>query len=213
MQVLSHPKPDKILHLYPFLAIRNTMPAHEQSVANKLLVAMPDLVGGFFEKSVVLMLEHDHKGAMGLTLTHPATLTLDGLLKNLEMPITHNSIVLEQHVMVGGPVQPERGFILHSGNAHWQNTSRISTDLSMTVSLDFLQALADDKIEDDCAVFLGYAGWGAGQLEQELRDSHWLFAEVSHDIIFDLPPEARWQAAFDSLGFNIHQLSRVTGHA
>jgi len=189
------------------------MPHSDQSIANKLLVAMPDVGSGFFEKSVVLMLEHNKQGAMGLTLTHAATLTLDGLLKNLELPIVHNTILLEQSVMIGGPVQPDRGFILHNGERAWQNTTRLSPYLSMTVSLDFLTDLANDKVTEACEVFLGYAGWGAGQLEQELRDGHWLFAEATHEIMFELPPEARWQAAFNTLGFDINRLSRVVGHA
>jgi putative transcriptional regulator len=189
------------------------MPYQDQAIANKLLVAMPDVNTGFFEKSVVLMLEHDKNGAMGLTLTHAATLTLDALLKNLEVPVKHNHIMLEQNVMMGGPVQPDRGFILHTGNNAWQNSSRLTPDLSLTVSLDFIRALADNELEDDYELFLGYAGWGAGQLERELRDGFWLFAEASHEIIFELPAEARWQAAVDTLGFDITRLSRVVGHA
>jgi putative transcriptional regulator len=189
------------------------MPAQEQAITNKLLVAMPDLTNGFFEKSVVLMLEHNKQGAMGLTLTHSASLTLEGLLKNLEIPIHNDNIIIEQSVMVGGPVQPDRGFILHKGNQAWQSTTRLSPELSMTVSLDFLHSLANDEVDEDCEVFLGYAGWDAGQLEQELRDGHWLFVPADNRIIFDLAPEARWQAAFDTLGFDINRLSRVAGHA
>jgi putative transcriptional regulator len=189
------------------------MPQAEQAIANKLLVAMPDIGSGFFEKSVVLMLEHNKEGAMGLALTHAATLTLEGLLKNLELPIKTDRIVLEQSIMIGGPVQPDRGFILHGGTQAWQNTTRLSPTLSLTVSVDFLTALANNEIDTDCEVFLGYAGWGAGQLEQELRDGHWLFADATPEIVFELPPEARWQAAFNTLGFDINRLSRVAGHA
>lgn len=189
------------------------MPYSDQAIANKLLVAMPDAGSGFFESSVILMLEHNKEGAMGLTLTQAATLTIDGLLKNLEISVTTDCQRLEQNIMIGGPVQPDRGFILHNGNRAWQNTTRLSPALSMTVSLDLLHNLAQGNITDDCEVFLGYAGWGAGQLEQELRDGHWLFAQATHEIIFELPPEARWQAAFNTLGFDINRLSRVAGHA
>lgn len=191
------------------------MPQREnvKAIANKLLIAMPDQGGGFFEKSVILMLEHNEQGAMGLTLTHPSDMDMHALLDNLDMPLRHEQRDLSQPVMIGGPVQPDRGFILHNGRSRWENTARLSDELSLTVSLDFLKGIADDRVLEEYEVYLGYAGWGAGQLEQELRNNQWLFAEADPELIFDMPPEARWQAAFARLGINTHQISRTAGHA
>lgn len=186
---------------------------NEHAIANKLLIAMPDQGGGFFEKSVILMLEHNAQGAMGLTLTHASDMDMHALLDNLDMPLHNPQRDLSQPVMVGGPVQPDRGFILHHGKSRWENTARMSEDLSLTVSLDFLKGIADDRVLEEYEVYLGYAGWGAGQLEQELRNNQWLFAEADPELIFDLPPEARWQAAFQRLGIHSHQISRTAGHA
>lgn len=189
------------------------MSYQEHAIANKLLIAMPDRAGGFFEKSVILMLEHNASGAMGLSLTHPAKMDMYALLDNLDMPTTQTPRDLAQPVMIGGPVQPDRGFILHQGPSTWENTARLGTDLSLTVSLDFVKAIADNQMHEPFEIFLGYAGWGAGQLEQELRDNLWLFAEADTEIIFELPPETRWQAAFSRLGIHSHQVSRTAGNA
>lgn len=186
---------------------------NEHAIANKLLIAMPDQGGGFFEKSVILMLEHNAQGAMGLTLTHASDMDMHALLDNLDMPLHNPQRDLSQPVMVGGPVQPDRGFILHHGKSRWENTARLSDELSLTVSLDFLKGVADDRVLEEYEVYLGYAGWSAGQLEQELRNNLWLFAEADPELIFDLPPEARWQAAFQRLGIHSHQISRTAGHA
>lgn len=185
----------------------------EQAIANKLLIAMPDQGEGFFEKSVVLMLEHNAQGAMGITLTHQSEMDIQALLENLDMTIKRPERNLTQAVMQGGPVQPDRGFILHHGSSSWENTARLAHALSLTVSLDFLRALADDRIQEPYEIFLGYAGWGPGQLEQELRDNLWLFAEADPDLIFNQAPEARWKAALTQLGIHSHQISRSAGHA
>lgn len=183
-----------------------------QAIANTLLLAMPDMDAGFFDRSLVFMLEHNSEGAMGLTLTHPSTLTLGEVLTNLDMPC-QDEYIRQMPVMIGGPVHPDRGFILHRGNSQWENTVRLAPDLSLTVSLDFLRAAGEGRIQEEFQVFLGYAGWGAGQLEDELRHNQWLFAQADHHLLFDLPPEARWQAGMHSLGFDPQRLSRVAGHA
>lgn len=191
------------------------MPHHEQeqAIANKLLIAMPDQGGGFFEKSVILMLEHSPQGAMGLTLTHPADIDMGMLLDNLDITHPTHLSTLTKTVMLGGPVQPERGFILHRGSSRWENTAHLGDQLSLTVSLDFLTAVAQQRTHEDFEVFLGYAGWSAGQLEQELSNNQWLFAEANLDIIFDLAPEVRWQVTLERLGIQSHQISRTAGHA
>lgn len=183
------------------------------AIQHKLLVAMPDQGGGFFERSVILMLEHNAEGAMGLTLTQTSDVSMTDLLGNLDMARTADDPALAQLVMIGGPVQTERGFILHRGHSSWENTARISDELSMTLSLDFLKAAGQQQVTEDYQVYLGYAGWGAGQLEAEIRNNVWLFADVELDVIFDLPVEARWQSVLSRLGIQSHQISRVAGHA
>jgi len=170
-------------------------------------------MGGFFEKSVILMLEHNVQGAMGLTLTHPSNTSVQDVLKNLDVTIQPSLLDLDQHVMVGGPVQADRGFILHRKQSRWENTVLLNHHLSLTVSVDFLRAIGAGTIHEDYQIFLGYAGWGAGQLESELKNNAWLFAEASPSLLFDTPPDQRWQAAFNSLGVNTARLSRTIGHA
>jgi putative transcriptional regulator len=186
---------------------------YEQAIANKLLVAMPDVVSGFFEKSVIFMLEHNKDGAMGLTLTRPSDMTVHNLLNDLNLTVNHHHNYLDKPVMIGGPVQPDRGFILHRGSRHWKSTAILSNDLRLTVSLDFLHQLALGEINEEFDIYLGYAGWGPAQLEQELKENSWLFAESSQTLLFDLPPAARWQAAFASIGIDMGRLSRQVGHA
>lgn len=182
------------------------------SAVHKLLIAMPDQISGFFDKSVILMLEHNHKGAMGLALTQEANASIKDIINNFDYPIRDEAL-FERPAMIGGPVQPERGFILHRKPSRWESTVQLEADLSLTVSIDFLQSAAQGLVFDDFQIFLGYSGWGAGQLEEEIKQNAWLFAEVDTQLIFDTPIDERWQVAFDSMGIDPARLCRTLGHA
>jgi putative transcriptional regulator len=182
------------------------------SAPHKFLIAMPDQTTGFFDKSVILMLEHNHNGAMGLTLTQTANTSVKDIIKNFDFKLSDED-AFDDPVMIGGPVQPERGFILHRKPSRWESTVILEQDLSLTVSVDFLHSAAQGLIFEDFQVFLGYAGWEPGQLESEIKQNAWLFTDVDVRIIFDTPPEARWQAAFDSIGIDPARLCRTLGHA
>jgi putative transcriptional regulator len=181
-------------------------------MTHKLLIAMPDQTAGFFDKSVILMLEHNHKGAMGLTLTQASHASVKDVIKNFDLSL-HDEEAFDAPVMIGGPVQPERGFILHSKPSRWESTVLLEQNLSLTVSVDFLHSAAQGLIFEDFQVFLGYAGWDAGQLEDEIKQNAWLFVDVNPSIIFNTPPEERWQVAFDSIGIDPARLCRTLGHA
>jgi putative transcriptional regulator len=185
---------------------------NNQQIVHKFLVAMPDQTTGFFDKSVILMLEHNHKGAMGLTLTQTANNSVKDIIENFDFSL-HDEHAFDDPVMVGGPVQPELGFILHRKPSRWESTVQLAHELSLTVSIDFLRSAAQGMVFEDFQIFLGYAGWDAGQLEDEMKRNAWLCADVDAKIIFDTPPEQRWQAAFDSMGIDPARLCRTIGHA
>ncbi len=188
------------------------MSQQSTSAVHKLLIAMPDQTTGFFDKSVILMLEHNHKGAMGLALTQESHASIKDIIKNFDYEM-HDEEPFERPAMIGGPVQPERGFILHRKPSRWESSVRLAEDLSLTVSLDFLQSAAQGLVFDEFQIFLGYSGWGAGQLEEEIKQNAWLFAEVDTQLIFETPIDERWQAAFDSMGIDPARLCRTLGHA
>ncbi|WP_372871063.1 YqgE/AlgH family protein [Shewanella sp.] len=185
------------------------------SLKNHLLIAMPSLNDGFFDRSVIYLCEHDAKGAMGLIINRPVGMSVRDLLAQLEL-LPDEGILLSEardQVLVGGPVNPERGFVLHSTQSGWTNSSPLTDELMLTTSRDILSSLGTDKAPQDFVVALGYAGWSAGQLEQELADNSWLTIPASDDILFALPHEDRWQQASKALGFELWQVSSQTGHA
>ncbi|MCH4295541.1 YqgE/AlgH family protein [Shewanella sp. 3B26] len=185
------------------------------SLKNHLLIAMPSLNDGFFDRSVVYLCEHDAKGAMGLMINRPVGMSIRDLLAQLDL-LPEEGILLSEtrdQVLVGGPVNPERGFVLHTTQGGWANSSALTDELMLTTSRDILSSLGTHKAPKDFVVALGYAGWSAGQLEQELADNSWLTIPASDEILFALPHEDRWQQASKSLGFELWQVSSQTGHA
>ncbi|MGI2259791.1 YqgE/AlgH family protein [Shewanella sp. GXUN23E] len=186
-----------------------------QSLTNHFLVAMPSLQDTFFERTVIYMCEHDNKGAMGLIINRPYDIPVTDLLEQMELQsgTISRPEMLEQAVMVGGPVTPERGFVLHTPQANWSNSLRLSDDLMLTTSRDILTSIGTDKAPRHAMVMLGYAGWSKDQLEQELAENSWLTIPASNEIIFHVPFEDRWQQATRALGFDVWQMSHQTGHA
>jgi len=183
------------------------------SLKNNLLIAMPSLDDPYFQRSVVYICEHDEEGAMGLMINQPiAQLSVKQLLAKLEMPHGDSKNQFNQQVYNGGPMTQERGFILHSPQAPWSSSALLAPGVMLTTSKDILQVLGTDDAPDDYLITLGYAGWSAGQLEQELLDNSWLTLKAEPQILFNTPVEDRWQQATQQLGFDMWQLTSQTGH-
>ena len=184
----------------------------ESSLSNQLLIAMPGLADPNFSASVTLICEHNDNGALGIVINRPLNLQLDGLLEQLSLrakePATGALPVLN-----GGPVAPDRGFVLHSPGHDYESSMRVSPDIQLTLSRDVLDALAAGTGPDKCVIALGYAGWEAGQLEAEILANSWLNVDASPELVFDVPFAERWQFATRELGIDVSQLSTDAGHA
>lgn len=213
------------------------------SLENQLLIAMPSLGDPYFNKTVTYICEHNEEGAMGLIINLPVNITLSDLLNQIEpeedekatktsgkasVDIDDSSILsdkndsaaitditnsLEQLVLSGGPISQQRGFVLHSPQTCWSSSLSLSEDLMITTSKDILMALGTEKAPEQFMVTLGYAGWGPGQLEQELQANSWLTTAADSDILFKTPIEQRWKKATEKLGIDLAHLSSDIGHA
>ena len=182
------------------------------SLVDKCLIATPAIKDPIFASSLVYMCEHSQQGSMGLVVNHETSQILDDIFKQLDIHCDDESI-RQQPVYIGGPVQLEQGFVLHSMAGSWQNSVEISTGIHLTSSVDILQAIAEGRGPEDYLVILGFSGWASGQLESELQQNSWLTSTCSPDLLFHEKPENKWQVAFDSLGFDINSLSPVSGNA
>lgn len=182
------------------------------SLRNHFLIAMPSLSEGIFAQSVTYLCEHSEEGAMGIVINRPAGIALGEILEQLEIDgeLSHT----DDPVMVGGPVQTDRGFVLHRNDDHrWGSTLPISDEISLTTSVDILDAMAHNRGPHSALVALGYAGWEAGQLEQEIAANSWLTIPADSDIIFATPIEQRLDAAAAKLGIDLGLLAPGAGHA
>ncbi len=183
------------------------------NLCHHFLISMPQLRGSSFEQTLTYICEHNEDGAMGLVVNRPLGLTLAQILDNLDIKIDplHNG---EHPVYAGGPVQVERGFILHTPVADaWVSNYAINEQLHLTTSTDILLAIAEDRGPEQYLITLGYAGWGAGQLEQEIMANSWLSCPADLDILFATEPQLRLGAAANTLGVNLDLLSTHSGHA
>lgn len=187
------------------------------TLTGKVLIAMPGMNDPRFSRSVVLVCAHGDEGAMGLVMNRPLTgLDFTDLLKQLDIDATPETRDVPVHF--GGPVEPGRGFVLHRTPARSdedpEGRMRIGdSDLAMTTTRDILEDLARGKGPDHAVLSLGYAGWDAGQLEQEMLANGWLTADASDDILFGADNDHKWQIALKSLGIDPVMLSSAAGHA
>jgi len=182
------------------------------SLKNQLLIAMPSLQDPNFARTVTYICEHGEHGAMGIVLNRPTDLCLADILQHMQSEGGLGEAG-EQTVYLGGPVEEERGFVLHTHTEPWDSTLAIDGEISITTSRDILEAMAHGAGPSRTLVALGYAGWGAGQLEREIQENAWLSGPADRSILFDLPPEQRWEAAARLLGVDVHLLSSEAGHA
>ena len=181
-------------------------------LSNQLLVELPALHDPHFARSVALICQHDGDGAMGVVINRPSEYSLGEVLQ--QMGIASDSEALQsQVVLAGGPVHPERGFVLHDGDREWDSTLAVGGGLYLTTSRDVLEAMARGEGPAQAVVALGCAGWGAGQLEQELVEDSWLMVPAQRAVLFDLPLDQRWQAAAGSIGVDLVNYASHSGHA
>ncbi len=179
---------------------------------NQYLIAMPGMDDPNFAQTVTLVCEHSEQGALGIVINRPLTMDLGDVFAQLGLDASQ-SRVTTQHVLHGGPVQNDRGFVLHSAGPSWESTLPVSERLHVTTSRDILDALASGGGPENAVIALGYAGWEAGQLEEEVARNAWLTVPVDEALLFEVPAEERWQAAGRLLGINLLHLSSQAGHA
>ncbi|AGA91277.1 putative transcriptional regulator [Thioflavicoccus mobilis 8321] len=182
------------------------------SLRNHFLIAMPGLKDPNFSRTVTYVCEHTEEGAMGIVINRPMDIRLGVVLSQLDI-VSGDSTVSDRLVFLGGPVQPDRGFVLHSGDEQFDSTMSIAPEINITTSRDILEAIADGRGPNRHLIALGYAGWGGGQLEEEMSANTWLSGPADETIIFTTPVDARWQAAAGLLGVDLNLLSGDAGHA
>jgi putative transcriptional regulator len=189
------------------------MPVSESGyLTNQLLIAMPAMGDPNFSQTVTLICEHNSDGALGLILNKPLPMRMAEIFEQLEIDIAAGPLQ-QRHVLRGGPMQTDRGFVVHRAGGEWDSTIKVSDTLHVTTSRDILAAMARGEGPDDAFVALGYAGWGGGQLEEEIRANAWLSAPVDLGLIFELPFASRWEAAGRLLGVEVARISPISGNA
>ena len=181
-------------------------------LTHHFLIAMPAMADPFFSNTLTYICEHSEQGALGLVVNRPIDLTLEGLFEQLGIAFS-NPALRGAPVMFGGPVQLDRGFVLHQPVGDWQSTMAVNQEVGLTTSLDILQAMANGNGPNHALVTLGYSGWAPGQIEHELAQNAWLTVRASPNVMFDLPPEKRRPAAMQLLGIDFSRLSEDVGHA
>ena len=200
------------------------------NLTGHFLIAMPALEDPFFAKSVTYICAHNEDGAMGVVINRPSDFLLKNLFKQMQLSIEHtDNNMIRQHIHVGGPVQPERGFVLHQiskeaasddvdATKEWDSTILINNDTALTTSKDILEAVANGTGPKKMLLALGYAGWNPGQLETEMAKNAWLSVQAESvsaqtNILYDLPSAEKMNAALALLGLDFAKLSEWVGHA
>ncbi|MDB6106879.1 MAG: algH, partial [Gammaproteobacteria bacterium] len=187
-------------------------PPDDASLTNHLLIAMPSLSDPNFSQTVALICEHTDRGALGIVLNKPLPMKLSDVLSQMKLEPS-SDLIAELPVLRGGPVNTDRGFVLHRPGGKWDHTHRVSDGIQVTTSRDVLAAMARGEGPTDAFIALGYAGWESGQLEREMRENAWLSMPVDSRVVFELPFEERWLGAWRLMGIDVERLSLVAGHA
>jgi len=178
---------------------------------NQFIIAMPSLADPNFFHTVTYLCQHNQEGALGIVINRSAEMKLGDIFKQMNIRAT-SLCAAETPVFAGGPVQQERGFVLHTTGGGWDASMVISESISLTTSRDVIEAIAAGKGPEQYMVALGYAGWGEGQLEQEILANAWLNTPYSQHVLFDEPINMRWRAAAEQIGIDINQLTTQAGH-
>ncbi|MFL6566103.1 MAG: YqgE/AlgH family protein [Burkholderiales bacterium] len=182
------------------------------NLTHHFLIAMPSMADPYFAKTLTYVCEHNDQGALGLVVNRPIDMTLQALFERLSLTLRDGERA-DAPVYFGGPVQTDRGFVLHAPAGSWQATLRVGAHIGLTTSKDILEAVGRGEGPEQLLVTLGYAGWSAGQLEHELSQNAWLTVEASDGILFDTPAEERLPAAMELLGLDFARLQDEAGHA
>ncbi|CAN1501496.1 COG1678 Putative transcriptional regulator [Methylophilaceae bacterium] len=187
------------------------------NLTGHLLIAMPGMTDPFFSKSVTFICTHNQDGAMGVMINRPTDLSYETLFEKIKVELAQSELA-DNTVLYGGPVQPERGFVLHEHSGEWDSTLSIAENTALTTSKDILESVAMGTGPKKMLLALGYAGWTAGQLEQEIAANSWLSVqakdgETLHKILFECKAEDKLNASLALLGVNPAMLSDVAGHA
>ncbi len=182
------------------------------NLTHHFLIAMPNMADPYFSRSLTYICEHNEQGALGIVVNRPIDMTLAALFERLELRLAEHGIGREP-VYFGGPVQTDRGFVLHQPLGTWQSTLAVRGRVGLTTSRDILEAVEGGTGPERLMVTLGYSGWSAGQLENEIKQNAWLTVEARDSIIFDMPAEDRLAAAMELLGVDYARLSEDAGHA
>lgn len=194
------------------MAIRHTSDTpNGDNLRNHFLIAMPGLSDPLFANSITYICDHSPEGAMGLVVNRALDLHLSDVFEQMSLGYQ------EEHgrapILAGGPVNTQRGFVLHPTGGIWQSTIQITPEVSLTASRDIIAAIAAGQGPQDALFVLGYSGWGAGQLERELKENSWLTVPADAEILFHTPLEQRWHAAALRLGIDMNLMPSQAGHA
>jgi len=182
------------------------------SLQDQFLIAMPTMADPNFAETVTYICKHDDEGALGIVINRPSGLSLGQVFKQLAIEVTDERLA-RRPVLAGGPVRRDMGFVLHQSDHEYESTLSTGGDIKVTVSPDIVAALARGEGPEPALFALGYAGWGAGQLEAEIAANAWLSAPADRTVLFEMPFEQRWAAAFALLGIDTHQIASYAGHA
>jgi putative transcriptional regulator len=185
------------------------------NLANHFLIAMPSMQDPVFGGTVVYVCEHNENGVLGVVINKPTDMTMEVLFERIDIEVeTHSGRYMESApIMFGGPVQDDRGFVLHTPGAHYSSSLTVNNDVAFTTSIDVLEAVAKGKGPERMLVSIGYSGWSPGQLEDEISRNGWLTVSADPRILFDMPIEERYVAAMKLLGIDPLMLTSEAGHA
>lgn len=182
-------------------------------LSGQFLLAMPGMVGGALANTIIYVCEHNADGALGLVVNRPTDITVGDLLQRIDLDLSIEiGHVKDAPVFFGGPVQTDRGFVLHAPSGSYTSSVDLGT-MTLTTSRDILHDVSQGNGPDRLMVSLGYAGWGAGQLESEMAANAWLNVAATPEILFDVPAETRYHAALSQLGIDPIMLTGEIGHA
>jgi putative transcriptional regulator len=185
------------------------------NLENHFLIAMPSMEDPVFGGAVVYICEHNDKGVLGVIINKPTDMTMEILFERIDLAISSglHSNVVNEPIMFGGPVQDDRGFVLHTPGTPYSSSLTVTSEVAFTTSIDVLEAVANGSGPQRLLVSIGYAGWSPGQLEDEIGRNGWLTVGADPHVLFDLPIEERYNAAIKLLGIDPMMLASEAGHA
>ena len=183
----------------------------QHNLRDHFLIAMPQLEGSYFSHTVTYICDHNEHGAMGIVINQ--TMDIDMLEVFKQLKITGDNYTQETPILLGGPVNKHQGLVLHRNQGNWTSTLKVTPSVSITASKDIISAIANNDAPSGAQLVLGYAGWSAGQLEDEIADNAWLTTKADERILFDVPVEQRWSEVSKTIGIDLNLLTSSAGRA